>query len=196
MLYVKHNITSDTFEWLPNGEIDFEGISNEELAAQDVYTVESREFPPYGKYIHGYGFKWNEDRTVVLFDPVYADTNIEELRYEKKLILAGRRWEKETGGIMFGGVPISTDDRSQTKLLAMLMGAQMNPAYTVEFKASSGEFVTLNASAIFTLAMAVQNYVQSCFAKEQAFVNQINAALTSEEIAAIDIDNNWPSNVF
>jgi hypothetical protein len=48
---------------------------------------------------------------------------LEELRARRLAELAALRWEKETGGTTFNGIPVATDTVSQTKFIGAVVGA-------------------------------------------------------------------------
>ena len=117
---------------------------------------------------------------------------MEELRAAKLAELAALRWEKETGGTTFNGIPLATDAVSQTKYIGAVVGAQIDPDAVINWKMADGTFVSLNAQAITAVAMAVRAHVQACFDREAVLKAQIEAASTEDEIAAIDLNTGWP----
>lgn len=79
---------------------------------------------------------------------------------------AGRiRFEKETGGVVIGGMAIATDRASQAMLTGAVLRAQMDANVTVKWKTVAG-FVELSAAQIIAIGTAVGNHVEACFAKE------------------------------
>lgn len=79
---------------------------------------------------------------------------------------AGRiRFEKETGGVVIGGMAIATDRASQNMLTGAVLRAQMDSNVTVKWKTVTG-FVELSAAQIVAIGTAVGNHVEACFAKE------------------------------
>ena len=108
-----------------------------------------------------------------------------------KAAAAAKRWQVETGGVVAGGMPIDTSRASQ----AMISGAhayiQAQPSATVDFKAASG-WVTLDAAAVTTIALAVAGHVQSCFGVERLVEAALDAG-TITTLAEIDAAD-WPSN--
>jgi hypothetical protein len=114
---------------------------------------------------------------------------LEELRARK---LAALRWEKETGGTVFNGMPVATDAVSQTKYIGAVVGTQIDPDAVINWKMADGTFVTLDAQAITVVAMAVRAHVQACFDREAVLKAEIEAATTAEEIAALDLNTGWP----
>lgn len=117
---------------------------------------------------------------------------LEELRARKLAELAGLRWEKETGGTVFNGMPVATDAVSQTKYIGAVVGAQIDPDAVINWKMADGTFVTLDAQAITAVAMAVRAHVQACFDNEAELKAQIEAATTADQISAVNIGTGWP----
>lgn len=104
---------------------------------------------------------------------------------------AAKRWMVETGGIVVDGATIDTSRESQALINGAHAYAQAQPSAEIRFKAASG-WVTLDAAAITTIAMAVAAHVQAAFAVEA----EVDAAIVDGTItttAAIDAAA-WPSN--
>jgi hypothetical protein len=117
---------------------------------------------------------------------------LEELRAGKLAELAALRWEKETGGTVFNGMPVTTDAVSQTKYIGAVVGAQIDPNVVINWKMADGTFVTLDAASITAVAMAVRAHVQACFDNEAELKSRIESAGTAVEISAVDIGAGWP----
>jgi hypothetical protein len=117
---------------------------------------------------------------------------LDELRALKLAELANHRWERETGGTTFNGMPVATDAVSQTKYIGAVVGAQIDPDAVINWKMADGAFVPLDAQAITAVAMAVRAHVQACFDNEADLKAQIEATSTAEKIAAVDLNIGWP----
>jgi hypothetical protein len=117
---------------------------------------------------------------------------LEDVRRQKLDQLASVRWERETGGMTFNGMAVATDAVSQTKIIGAVVGAQIDPNAVINWKMADGTFVTLDAQAITAVAMAVRAHVQACFDREAELKVEIEAASTTEEITAIDLNTGWP----
>lgn len=116
---------------------------------------------------------------------------------EKVEILLNRvreiRAEKELGGILFNGIPIRTDDKSQSKLQGVITLFSINPNLAgVDWEAVPGTFVTLDKNTLMAIAVAVGGHIQDCFTKSKQLTEEILATETIEELEAIDIDSGWP----
>lgn len=89
--------------------------------------------------------------------------------------LAAYRWEKEVGGITYGGLPIRTDDRSKLLIEGAYAKAldEANPSAQKNFKGENG-FVTVDNATIISVALAVADHVQKCFDAEATVSGQID----------------------
>jgi hypothetical protein len=118
--------------------------------------------------------------------------NAARVKPDKLAELAALRWQKETGVMTFDGMAVSTDPVSQTKILGALVGTQIDPNAVIKWKMADGTFVTLDAQAITAVAMAVRGHVQACFDREAVLKEEVEAATTAEEVAAVDLNTGWP----
>ena len=100
--------------------------------------------------------------------------------------LKTKRDEVMQAGIEVAGVHVQTDDLSQQRLIAAALAAQLDPTSTVRWKIAAGEFVTLTAPQIVTIAFAVRAHVQNCFDREAELSALIVAA---EDPGSIDISS-------
>ena len=105
--------------------------------------------------------------------------------------LATYRYDKEIAGIDVNGSSIRTDRESQATLTSAYTATLINPSTTINWKASGGSWVSLDASQVSALASAVVTHVQSCFNKEQSIGATITGATTLAQLRAIDFDTLW-----
>lgn len=117
-----------------------------------------------------------------------------EQQVDRKLNqLSARRYQAETGGILFAGIPIRTDRETSAILTAARVLAVEDPNFTVpNWKAANGVFVPLDATTIIAVADAVRQHVQSTFDHEALLSAQILAAEDEEALEAVDIEAGWP----
>ena len=118
--------------------------------------------------------------------------SLDEMKHLKLQELANIRWVKETGGTTFSGYSISTDPTSQTKYVGAVVGAQIDPNTSVNWKMSDGSFVELDATQIVAMSMTVRAHIQACFNREAELKTLIEAANNKETLDAIDITVDWP----
>lgn len=104
---------------------------------------------------------------------------------------ANKRWLVEAGGIVVGGVPVATDDRSKIMIIGARVKADADANFTAQWKLPSGDFLTINAATIIGISDAVLAHVDASFAAEAAVLAEI-AAGTITTTAEIDAAA-WPA---
>jgi hypothetical protein len=124
---------------------------------------------------------------------VIDDRTLDEAKAERLALLAERRWQAETSGVVIGGVSVPTDAGMQLKITGARLAAEADSSYTVRWKVGAGAFVTLDASAVIGLSNSVRAHVQACFDNEAALSAQIIAATTNAAADAVDIAAGWPA---
>ncbi len=97
-----------------------------------------------------------------------------------------RRDAAINAGIVVGGLPIGTDDVTQTRIMGATVSAMLDPGYSVAWKAASGGFVTLTAQQVIAVAQAVRAHVQACFDREAEILAAHDAG------QAYDLEVGWP----
>lgn len=159
------------------------------------YVIVQRTLPPdsgMGKIV--------TEGTPVLEDGVWKQSwnisykPLEEHKKEIKEVLADLRYRKEIAGVTVSGIQFATDRESQTKYIAIAVDlSQADPNnYSIKWKDMNGNFHTLNGFEMFAAINAVRTHIQDCYNKEAEYIALIDAAQTSESLAAIDITENWP----
>lgn len=102
-------------------------------------------------------------------------------------LIAARRWAAETGGIVLGGMPVDTDDRSKLLINGAALRASRDSNYTLHWKTVEG-FIDLPADQVLVMADAVSDHVQACFTRE----SELQAAVVDGAITAELIEQGWP----
>ncbi|MGV6394502.1 DUF4376 domain-containing protein [Pseudomonas caspiana] len=102
-------------------------------------------------------------------------------------LIAARRWAAETGGIVLGGMPVDTDDRSKLLINGAALRASRDSNYTLHWKTVEG-FIDLPADQVLIMADAVSDHVQACFTRE----SELQAAVVDGAITAELIEQGWP----
>lgn len=107
------------------------------------------------------GCTWSEQGGFV--KPAQPPVDPAELKASLTAYAADVRWRKETGGIVAGGVPIATDDRSKQMIIGARIAADADPNWTTQWIAADGSIVPIDAAAIIAISDAVQAHVNDCF---------------------------------
>jgi len=103
-------------------------------------------------------------------------------------LIAARRWAAETGGIVLGGMPVDTDDRSKLLINGAALRASRDSSYVLHWKTVGG-FIDLSADQVLIMADVVSDHVQACFTRE----SELQAAVVDGSISAEVIEQGWPS---
>lgn len=86
------------------------------------------------------------------------------------------RWQRETGGIVVGGLAVPTDEHTRNVLTAAYIKASASPSYSIaDWKTAPGTYVTLDAATITSIANAVEAHVQACFSANRVVDEAIDA---------------------
>jgi hypothetical protein len=74
------------------------------------------------------------------------------------------RWQKESGGINVGGVPIATDDRSKLMITGARIKADKKADWSTSWAGQDGETYQVTAPLMIAISDAVSDHVDRCFA--------------------------------
>lgn len=142
----------------------------------------------------GETIEFRDDKIVVVYN--YDLPDIEVFKEHTKNKVAAKRWQQEIGGITINNVGYATDRESQTKYTAIEVAiTHADPlTWSINWKTSSGTFITLNAEEMMVIIDDIEQYIQDCFNKEYELQQQINACTTIEQVMAIDYNTGWPSD--
>ena len=110
---------------------------------------------------------------------------------EAKAALAALRWEKETAGIVLGGVEVRTDRESQAQLSSAYTSLKSGLITSTDWKGANG-WVLAGLAEIEPLAQAVAQHVAGCFATERLHAEAIDALTTAEAVAGYSVATGWP----
>ena len=125
--------------------------------------------------------------------PPYPTASFADLKAAKLAALEQKRWEVETGGMMFNGMPAPTHRDARSVVTAAYIRATEDPAYTVpNYKIAPATFVTLDSATIIAYADALETHVQAAFDRERTLADEIIVASNEAELDAIDIETGWP----
>lgn len=156
----------------------YAGWQNE--AGYSLHEIQEADPAPAGKHVVGTSVK------MIAGVPKYVHELEDIPPVDLADYAAQRRWEKEVGGILVGGMAIATDDRSKTMIVGARVKAENDPGFTTPWKGANGEFITIDAATIIAISDAVLAHVAACFALESAVLGAIAAGdiTTTAEIDA------------
>jgi hypothetical protein len=113
-------------------------------------------------------------------------------RAAARAAVTARRKVVEAGGTVVNGVPVRTDEGSQSRISGAIAFLDRDPEATVvNWEAQPGLWVALDKAQLVQVGIAVGRHVQATFSRACALHAAINA---SDEPGSIDIETGWPSN--
>ena len=165
-LYLSESVKLVPTHPIPNPSIDdlFEGLTGPQLS----YDAD-------GNHISAY---------------VVQSHTVDSIQVNLKAVVANTRWIKETTAIsrdINGRVLTLESDRESRNLFfhALILSSDTD-SYVWKFPEG---FATLSKSDLHTIVVTLTTYVQECFSWEASKMSLIDAALTIEELKAVDLIN-------
>ena len=115
-----------------------------------------------------------------------ADDLADEAKQAARGAIKIRRNQAMNSGMTVAGVPVHTDDQSQSRITGAALAATIDPDTVVKWKAANGSFITIDAPTIISIAQAIRAHVQACFDREAELLAALEAGETH------DIEDGWP----
>lgn len=114
-----------------------------------------------------------------------SDLTLSDYKKLKLEEIAAARYTFETSGLLLNGTFIDTSRESQSILTSAYISLKNSLISSVDWKDSTGTFVTLGLSEIEMLSTAVSTHVQAAFSKEKLLTAQVTAAVNKTEVDAV-----------
>jgi hypothetical protein len=118
---------------------------------------------------------------------------LEAAKYRKLAEIANWRYRRETSGITLNGAKILTDRESQATVTGAFASLQAGLIQSVDWKAASGQWLSIGLQEMTAIAQAVAEHVQDSFTREKVLTQMVDAAQTVEDVEAIDIRSVYPN---
>lgn len=117
---------------------------------------------------------------------------VDRAKETTKAAATAKRWEYETRGIVTpDGTSILTGTDDQNRIASAMQGMKQAGMAETDFKAASG-WTKVTLEQLEQIAALIAVHVQTCFSRERALHEQIDACETLEELNAINLDEGWP----
>lgn len=173
--------TAATLDRFTEGELAEIGVS-------DIHE----QAVPYGQRVVGRSLDVIVDQVVETLD--LEPIPLADLKAERLAGLRERRWVAESGGVTVGGVLVASDEKGQGKIAGAIQLFEKDPTLeAIDWEAQPGAWITIAAATATATGIAVGRHVQACFSHARALNAAIDAAETAEQLAAIDIEEGWPT---
>lgn len=132
--------------------------------------------------------KWVDNYTVTTLTDSEKAAKISQAKSNLKYRVAAMRYEKSLAGVVVNGNGFSTDATTSNTLNNYSSIAATKPDFTVNWKTTSGNFVTLTSVQISEAATAVSTFIESQFSWEKDISSKIDSVTTWEGIQGIQRD--------
>jgi hypothetical protein len=139
-----------------------------------VVTFDTGEAHPYTAVANDsteYGTRLWGDLTTGRYGPIAAYPGDPRPRVLEAL--AAYRYDAQSGGVTVDGNRYDTDPESRSALIAAYVLANLNPAFTCNWKTADDTFVTLDAAGVIAVGNAVLAFVQKCFDAEKTLTADV-----------------------
>lgn len=171
----------------PNTSLPVEPADIPSLGYAFINPIEPPEIPE--------GHELVDDKPVCIDGKWYKGystrpMDIGTLKSRLKDEVTALRWEKETGGISFNGVKISTTIEDQNRITTVVANARLANVDEIKFKAEDA-WVTLSVADIEAIAAAVAGHVQKCFSVEYQHHTEIDKIDNIGDLMMYDINTLW-----
>jgi hypothetical protein len=155
-----------------------------------IVNARSVDMVDADEYGGGKGWRWTGTELLPPPGPVQT---LEERRQAKLEAIRARRWIAEGSGTSVAGVPIRTDEGSQTKIAgAVALFDKDSSLQSIDFEALPNQWVALDAATMTAIGVAVGRHIQACFSRAKALADEVAAASDAAALDAINIDVGWP----
>jgi hypothetical protein len=174
-----------------NNQVAVSGAWNPVLFAKHTGASFPAQVPQsYVWTENGFDLRWVDD-------PPAPTPTLAEAQSTKRSEVNTLRDAKEVGGFMYQGKLFQSDERSAQRIVnaamtasSMIMASQ--PFSVTWLSDDDTEFV-LDGAGMLALQGAFTQFAGSLHTYGRSLKDQINAATTVAEVAAIDITTGWPA---
>lgn len=117
-------------------------------------------------------------------DPEYEPA-LEEVKAAKLAAINNAKNVALDGGFVHGVVLFDSDSKARLAYLEFAFKLGQSPEYSTTWKASTGQWVTMDAALFTALQPAYESHISACFAWQAAREMEVAAAQTVAEVEAV-----------
>lgn len=111
-----------------------------------------------------------------------------EVALDVPKMIAAKRYQVETGGIIFNGMDIDSGRDSQGLITGAALQSMIDANYSLRWKTMNG-FIELTGAQVIEIATAIRAHVQACFDREAELLAAVEAGTFTPGM----LDEGWPS---
>lgn len=115
------------------------------------------------------------------------EITLDELKAAKKTENASKRYAKETSGVYYNEYFLLTEREDVNIMNATMEKIRRGLVETINWKCGNGLYLTVTALNISEIELLILTHIQTSFATEKYFNEQIDVTTTKEQLEAINI---------
>ena len=117
------------------------------------------------------------------------EPTLEQVKEAKREEIRNKRKQAEYSGILWNTHEVGTTESDQVSITLAMLKAQSDSTYSMIWKFSGGEFVTIDATDIVDIVSLIRSHIQSKFDKESQLNDLIDSATAVAEVEGISWDS-------
>lgn len=151
----------------------------------DIVTVSDADFKvAQAARTAGHDIAYSEGHLQIVDKTITLD----DAKARKLSEIAQKRFDKETGGVKYGGYSLYTDRASVAMLDSTLEKIRRNLINSIEWKCGDGQYLTISLSNADAIELAVLLHIQSCFSKEKQMTEDVQAIDDAAAVSAYNVE--------
>ena len=119
------------------------------------------------------------------FSAPHIEVDINALAQAKLTAINDGKNAALDGGFTHDGVLYDSDSKARLAYLELSLRLGQDPTYSTQWKASTGVWITMDASLFAALQPAYEAHIQSCFAWQAARDQEVATAVEAGDVEAL-----------
>lgn len=119
---------------------------------------------------------------------ITAEAKAETAKADLLALIAARRWQAQSAGIVFNGASIDTDRDAQVTITGALLAWPEEEGYSVNWKTKDGTFLPVDKAGLQAILQAGFAYTQACFDREAVLASRVQDGTYTNAM----LNQGWP----
>lgn len=128
------------------------------------------------------GWAWDGSQLIA----PHADVDINDRAAAKLTAINNGKNATLDGGFIHDGVLFDSDSKARLAYLELSLKLGQDAAYSTPWKASAGQWVTMDAALFAALQPAYEAHIAGCFAWQAAREQEVAAAVAAGDVEALE----------
>lgn len=172
-------ISAQNPTYTENGDIDLT-VLFAEIGEPVPFTASMHDTEPHGRELYTRAMQGEFGPVAPCLAPVVPFHDLVAAKLES---INNAKNAALDGGFLHDGVLFDSDSKARLAYLEFAFKLGQTPEYSTAWKASTGQWVTMNAELFTALQSSYEAHIQACFAWQAAREQELAAALALEDDA-------------